>query len=400
MAPLYLRVSVDNKRSELSLKRSVHLNDWDQRRNVVIGSSTEAKMLNRFIDHVKKKVLEAYHHLTVSGIPVSCKAIKNLLQGLPAEEPEPPNTLMDLFAYHHENNVNILKPDTLGHYETTRKYVEKFLMHKKKKKDIALDELKYRFITEFDFFLRNYKPKDHRKPLTNNGIMKHLERLRKIAKLGVRLDWMEKDPFPNFKMKYKKFEREYLDNRELDNIEDLEIDIFRLELVRDLFIFSCYTGLAYSDVMELTHDQISKGIDGNEWIIKQRKKTDTKLRIPLLKKAKQIIEDYEGHPRTDGTDRVFPKISNQKLNAYLKEIADLAGINKNLTFHLARHTFATLVTLQNGVPIETVSRLLGHTNIQTTQIYAKVMEQKIAQDFAALKSRLEPESYFKIKKAK
>ena len=157
---------------------------------------------------------------------------------------------------------------------------------------------------------------------------------------------------------------------------------------KDLFVFSCYTGLAYCDVMSLTKENISIGIDGEYWIMTSRKKTNQPVRVPLLSKALEIIEKYKHHPKAIATGTAFPNLTNQKLNSYLKEIADFCGITKNLTFHLARHTFATTVTLTNGVPIETVSKMLGHSNIRTTQVYAKVIEKKVSDDMMILRQKL------------
>lgn len=161
----------------------------------------------------------------------------------------------------------------------------------------------------------------------------------------------------------------------------------RLELVRDIFIFSCFTGLAYIDVKQLTLDNISLGIDGDKWIFKNRQKTETASKIPLLPVAQEIINKYSEHPVCKNENRLLPILSNQKMNAYLKEIVDVCEINKDLTFHIARHTFATTVTLSNGVPLETVSKMLGHTNLKTTQHYAKILDKKISEDMMILKSK-------------
>ena len=225
--------------------------------------------------------------------------------------------------------------------------------------------------------------------MENNGVMKHLERFRKIIRLAVKLGWIEKNPFELFKLKMQKVERGYLTNEELISIEEKSFSLQRIQYAKDLFVFSCYTGIANIDVMQLTPDNIILGIDGNYWIKTIREKTDTSVNVPILPKAAYIIEKYKDNPRSIAKGSLFPMISNQKLNSYLKEVADLCGIKKNLTFHLARHTFATSVTLSNGVPIETVSKMLGHTTIRTTQIYAKVVEQKVSQDMSALREKLE-----------
>ena len=165
--------------------------------------------------------------------------------------------------------------------------------------------------------------------------------------------------------------------------------IIRLQHAKDMFVFSCYTGLAYIDVYELSPQNVSLGIDGEYWISTYRHKTDIPVRIPLLPQALEIIEKYKNNPRVLESGRLLPVYANQLLNSYLKEIADFCGIEKPLTFHIARHTFATTVTLTNGVPIETVSKLLGHTSIKTTQIYAKVIEQKVSEDMRLLRQKMQ-----------
>jgi len=218
--------------------------------------------------------------------------------------------------------------------------------------------------------------------------MKHIERLCKMVNMAITMDWLEKDPFSKYKQHFDKVERFYLTKEELSSIEKKKFTIERLQVVKDLFLFSCYTGLAYIDTMNLTAGNIVKGIDGNDWLITSRQKTDTDVRIPLLPQAEELIKKYHNHPKAVNYGTLFPVISNQKMNAYLKEIADLCNINKAITFHIARHTFATTVTLSNGVPIESVSKMLGHTTIRSTQVYAKVVEQKLSEDMQNLKKRM------------
>lgn len=202
------------------------------------------------------------------------------------------------------------------------------------------------------------------------------------------MDWLEKDPFAKYKLHFEKVERGHLSQTELKVMESKRFSIERLQAVLDMFLFSCYTGLAYIDISNLTPANIVKGIDGQDWLSTRREKTDTKVQVPLLPQADKIIKKYQDHPAAIANDKVFPVITNQRMNGYLKEIAEICGIHKNLTFHLARHTFATTVTLSNGVPIESVSKMLGHTSIRTTQIYAKVVEQKLSEDMMNLKKRL------------
>lgn len=232
-------------------------------------------------------------------------------------------------------------------------------------------------------FLRSYSPKKDRKTCGTNGTMKHLERLKKLLNLAIKLEWLEKNPFRSYSFNFEKNDRQFLTERELHILEETIFTSDSLERVKDMFLFSCYSGLSYIDLKELTTNQIVKGIDGKEWIYTKREKTQQSVKIPLLESAKGIIKKYQEQHLKE-TKEVFPVISNQKINKYLKEIMNSIGIRKKITFHSARHTFATVVTLSNGVPIETVSKLLGHTKISTTQIYARVLENKLSSDISKL----------------
>jgi site-specific recombinase XerD len=218
--------------------------------------------------------------------------------------------------------------------------------------------------------------------------MKHIQRLRKMIRMAVDNEWIDRDPFQKFKIRMERKEREFLSLNELQKIQTYHTVIERLRIVKDLFVFSCYTGIAYSDIMNLNEDNLVLSIDGKHWISTKRQKTKNSFKLPLMGPALSIIKRYQYHPKRQ-PEKLFPKISNQKLNSYLKEIADACDITKNITFHVARHTFATTITLSNGVPIETVSKILGHTKLTTTQIYARVLDKKISEDMSGLESILE-----------
>ncbi|MBI9064944.1 MAG: site-specific integrase, partial [Marinilabiliaceae bacterium] len=291
--------------------------------------------------------------------------------------------------YHYRSQEHTLNPATLKHYKSTHRYLSLFLKERKNGDDIYLKQIDYAFLTDFEAFLRAYQPTESgQRPLAHNTVMKHLSRFRTLMNLAIKLGWMEHYPFKAYKLSYKQSDRKYLSKEELSRIEAKRFKIERLQLTKDLFIFSCYTGLAYSDVVQLEPNHITIGIDGNNWIFTHRKKTDNAVRIPILPTAHYLIDKYKDHPRSLHNGTLFPKISNQKLNGYLKEIADLCEVDKNLTFHMARHTFATTVTLSNGVPIETVSKILGHHRIATTQIYARVVENKVSEDMHQLQVKL------------
>ncbi|WP_423128104.1 site-specific integrase [Gaoshiqia sp. Z1-71] len=380
-APVFARVTVNNQRCEVSIKRWIPVRDWDGRKGRVKSLTDEYKNLNTFLEQVRTILVEHYQDLIVENEEVTPAAIKNRFLGLEDSK----YSLLELFDYHNSHNEKVLKWGTLKNYFTTKNYVAMFLESYLNRKDIPLNHLNYRFICDFENFLRNHRPLDHHQTLGNNAIMKHLERLRKLTNLAVRMEWIDKNPFSAYRLKFKKVHRDCLTEDELEAIESKELRIDRLRYVRDLFVFSCYTGIAYCDVMRLAPSNLQTGIDGELWIFTRREKTDNPVPVPLLPKAQEIIEIYRQHPKAVSRRTLFPLISNQNLNAYLKEIADLCGIPKNLTFHLARHTFATTVTLNNGVPIESVSKMLGHSKLTTTQIYAKVLEKKISEDMRKLK---------------
>ena len=376
-APLYARITINGKRAELSLKQKIAISNWDVSKNRVKGLNDESKLINGYLKQVQTKLFGCYQKLCNENKPISSAIIKAHFLG----ENISRYSISDIIEYHNEHMKSTLRWGTQKNYFTTHKYIFLFLKLKHKKSDMFLSELSYQFIIDFERFLRTQKS------MGNNTVMKHIERLRKMVGLAFKMEWIAKDPFINFEAKYEKRERTFLTLEELQAIENKTFGIPRLQLIKDLFVFSCYTGLSYGDVMKLTNQNLCIGIDKKQWIYSQREKTSITVKIPLLSKAMLIIEKYKRHPTSINKETLFPTISNQKLNSYLKEIADVCGIPKNITFHIARHTFATTVTLSNGVPIETVSKLLGHSKITTTQIYAKVIERKVSEDMQNLEQR-------------
>ncbi len=382
-APILARITVNGKRTNFSVQRKIELSKWNKSRSRANGSSIEVKKLNKYLDQVQVDIQDAYDQLVKEDEHISPQSIKARYFGEDRQE----HTLLHLIDYHNNKMEKVLSYGTLKNYFTTQRYIKVFLKKVLKSEDIYLSKLSYRFLVDFEDFLRKHTPTDHQKRMENNTIMKHIQRLRKMVTMAYKMEWIIKDPFIRFKANYIKKEREFLTASELDVVMDKSFKTERLELVKDLFVFSCYTGLSYIDVMNLNDDNIALGIDGNRWIYTSRQKTHNSVKIPLLEIPELLIEKYKGHHKKQ-EGRVFPKMSNQKLNAYLKEIADVCEISKNLTFHVARHTFATTVTLSNGVPISTVSKLLGHSKIATTQIYARVLEHKVSSDMDNLKLKL------------
>ncbi|AIM35315.1 integrase [Sphingobacterium sp. ML3W] len=385
MATVYARITVNGRRTEISLKSKVSINNWDEAKGRAKGKRQEIVKLNSHMEQVRSLIFDCYQELIQQNKPVSVDAVKAKYLG---EDIEEAMTLLKMIEYHKQVAIGKLAPGTMKNYYTTENYLKKFVKHQYNKSDISLDELNYRFILDFENFLINYESVDHHKALNNNGVMKHMERLRKIVNMAVMMDLLEKDPFSKYKLHFDKVERGHLTKEELKVLSKKNFKIERLQSVLDMFLFSCHTGLAYIDIFNLTQENIVKGIDGRDWLMTNRQKTNTTVRVPLLPEAVQLIKKYKDHPIALAKGTLFPVVSNQRMNGYLKEIAEICGINKNFTFHLARHTFATTVTLSNGVPIESVSKMLGHTSIRTTQIYAKVVEHKLSEDMQNLRERM------------
>ena len=381
---IYARITVNQQRVNISLKQKVDISTWDVKRQKVIGKNATAREINLFLDEVKADIVQCYRDLKRENGVLTPKRVKAKYLG----EDKILHSLQDIFDYHNEKFVHKLNPKTLCHYRTSQKYLLEFVKKEYSKRDFYLRDLDYSFVISFENFLRGYKPKHYQGKIGNNAVMKHIQRLRKMITLAFEIEWIERDPFVKFKPKLEKREREFLSEGELKSIESFSTSIERLSIVKDLFIFSCYTGISYGDIMKLEKSALVIGIDGNKWLMANRNKTGTPFKIPILPTTQRILKKYNNHSRTKFTGKLLPGISNQRLNSYLKEVADLCNISKNLTFHMARHTFATTVTLSNGVPIETVSKLLGHTKLATTQIYARVVEKKVSEDMELLQRKL------------
>ncbi|WP_417559154.1 site-specific integrase [Mesoflavibacter zeaxanthinifaciens] len=385
-AEIYARISVNSKRTNLSLKTKVDPNLWDANKKRLKGASRRSKQINLYLEEVNAQLFQIYQDLKFKGQLISAQLIKAHYTG---EATDKGKTLLDTIDYHNKKIANTLTAGSIRNFGVTESYVIKFLKSKKHTNDIYLKQLNYEFLTDFQMYLSKVWPAGHPKALSHNTIMKHIQRLRKIVTLAFHLEWVDKDPFVRWRMSFEKTNREFLSESELYDLEIKEFISERLDRVRDLFVFSCYTGISYVDVMSLTSENVVRGIDGANWIMTKRQKTNMLVKVPLLPQASEIINKYKEHPMTCVSESLLPRISNEKLNMYLKEVANFVGIKKNLTFHMARHTFATTITLSNGVPIETVSKILGHSKITTTQIYARVLETKVSTDMHQLKTILE-----------
>ena len=385
-APLYARISVNSEKLNLSLKRRVDINLWDHRIQRLKGTHKKTRQINQYLDDVHSGLFQCYREIRADDKRLTPQAIKSKFLG---EDRKRAYTLKDIIAYHNSKMFPKLQYNTSRLYLTSQKYIMLFLEKEYQVDDMDLADLNFQFILNFEKFLRTHKPRHYQQRIGNNAAMKHIQRLRKMVTLAYHMEWIDHNPFRKFRQRLTPTHRGFLTAGELKVLEELSLDSLRLRTVRDLFLFSCYTGLSYTDLMLLSGKCLVIGIDKTPWLVTKRQKTNNPVKIPLLAKALALIERYKDDKRVKIEEILFPRISNQKMNAYLKEVAKLGEIQKNLTFHMARHTFATTVTLSNGVPIETISKMLGHTKLSTTQIYARVLEQKVSEDMQKLKEKLE-----------
>jgi site-specific recombinase XerD len=381
LVPIYMRITVNGVDSSISINRKISEKLWDIKRGGPKPRMVESDEINTYLESLRRRVFEAHRQLIEEGKVVTPDAVLSIVLGLKERN----YSLIKLMERHNKNmEAGLGITSSLGNYKnfkTSLKYLKEFVKMHTGNTDVLLTEIDNNFIDSYILYLQKEKNCFH------NGAMKQLQRLKKVFNLGVNYGWISKTPFSNYKIKFKPYDKIILTAEELEKIENLKGLNPKLEITRDAFIFSCYTGLAYVDLRKLSRDNIIIGVDGNPWVITRRQKTEIKARIPLLPKALALIEKYKNHMKLkDG--QVIPIYSNQKTNDYLKEIASKAEISKQLSFHCGRHIFATVITLANGVPIETVSKALGHTDIRTTQVYARVLDEKIAKDFDLLKSKL------------
>jgi integrase len=384
-APIWVRITVDGKRAECSVKKQLLINHWDSENGKANKLCAERETINQHLIMVQAEITRHYNILLTTKENVTAEDVKKSYRGIK----EIKKTFIQLFDQYMQHllekkEVEEISGGRYKRFEILKGKCENFLKTKLKKTDILLEDAKLSFIAEFQHYLRTVEIIGH------NTAMKYAKDLKQVLRYSVTLEYLSVSPFANFKCSYKNVKRDFLDQEELDIMYNKELLIDRLAEVRDCYVFSCYTGYAYSDAEALSPDDVAIGIDGNKWIIRNRKKTDNVENIPLLPIPLKIIEKYKNHPHCKSNHRLLPMNSNQRYNGYLKEIAHLCGIQKRLTTHTARHTFATTVLLTNDVPMETAMELLGHTDIRTTQIYGKIVQKKISHDMEVLRNKIAP----------
>ncbi len=379
---IMIRITVDGSNTQFSSKLDIHPDEWDTSKGQARtgkGYNTKNSALNHLLESIKAELTVEYNRLmNVKGYALP-EQIRNSFLGMEVKG----KTLITYFSQFNEQYKQKVGMTTTAvtysRYELTKQRLIDFIKYKYHTSDMQIHEINTIFIENFYLFLRNTHG------ISNNTAMKSIQRFRTILTYvkNTGVDFI--NPFTNYKFNYEKVDRGYLAQPEIDKIYNKAFTSQRLEQVRDMFIFSCYTGLSYIDLCNLTPDNIKNGFDGKLWIMTKREKTGVDSNIPLLEIPRQILKKYEGKIKKG---KLLPVISNQKTNDYLGEIAQICEIDKRITFHIARHTFATEICLTQGVPIESVSKMLGHTNIKTTQIYARVVDRKVSHDMAVLERKI------------
>lgn len=378
-APIMVKVTVNGKSVQFNSKVNIHPTNWDSRVGKAIGRSKEVMDSNASLDKLRVAILKSYDKQLEEYGYVIPEKIRNQVLGLEKGA----KTLIEFIDLHNEQYANRIGINTTRttfvRYQLMKQRVQDFLKLKYNLSDIPLRDLTPVVLENFYLYLRKECNCE------NNSSMKTMQRLRKIVYFAKNMGEAMADPFQSFRVHFESVDREVLTEEEIHMIYHKEFISGRLEQVRDIFIFSCFTGLSYIDMANLTDEDIKEAFDGNLWIMTKRQKTNVNSNIRLLDIPKAILEKYKGKQKNG---KCLPVVSNQKMNEYLKEIATICGITKTVTCHVARHSFATSIALSNGVPIESVSKMLGHTSIRTTQIYAKITDRKISQDMDMLAQKM------------
>lgn len=373
-APICMRITVNKRVAEVMIKRSIPIDLWNQKKECSKGKDRVANELNHYINTVRAKILQIHRELEIDNKTITADIIKDCFYGRDKVQ----RSLLEVYAEHNEKCRALIGKEytesTVTKFDTSINRLKEYIRSRYHRDDMMLAELDGQFIRDFDFWLKTDKH------CQNNSALKYLKNLKKVVRIALANGWIKKDPFYGIRFKQEEVNVEFLSREELDILMNKEFAIKRLEQVRDIFVFCCFTALAFVDVQQLSREHLIKDNNGALWIRKARQKTNQMCNIPVLSIPQRILGKYEDNAECIKKGVLLPVISNQRMNAYLKEIADLCGIAKRLTTHVARHTAATVVFLANDVSMENVSKILGHSNIRMTQHYAKVLDSSIMRE--------------------
>lgn len=377
--PILMQLTIGQQTCHISTKQNILPEKWGDGKP--IGHTREDQAITAVLEEIRTKAYNKFLQLQGQNINVTPERLKQALLGKDQVQPRGYVEIFDQWLVEYSKMVGITTSKrTLDKYILVRNRLQDYIASQLGVKDISLEEVTPKFLSNFDNYLRvEYN-------MANNHAMKIRQKLRTIYKVAIDNGWVSKNPFSTVKIHFEPVERDVLTKSELAALIQTDMIFDRLEKMRDIFVFACFTGLAHCDVAGLTKENIITDEAGQVWLKTHRQKTSEVVDIPLLEIPQLIIKKYQGMKELNG--KLLPTLTNSCSNLYLKEVAVRCGINKTLTFHMARHTFATTVTLSNGVPIESVAKMLGHRNIRTTQIYAKVIKDKLAEDMSKLATRI------------
>lgn len=381
--PIYARITIDGKRSEFGLQKSVEEGCWDSNKARVRGNTKQTKELNHYLMVVQSELLSKKRELEEDGKVVTADSLKRAYLGVDDDR----LNLIELFRKHNDTcrelkNIDFA-PGTIVKYDTCLNHLQNFVQKRMKRSDVRFDEVNPMFLNNFLHYLKTDGG------CCNNSAVKYLTNLKKIVRIAMANGWIKGNPYAGVALRVDNVDVAYLDEKELKKLMNKQFEIERINQVKDVYVFCCFTGMAFVDVKSLCKKDLVE-IDGQWWIKKKRSKTNNWFQVPLMQPAMDILKKYEDHIGCLTSGKLLPVLSNQKMNAYLKEIADLAGINKHLSTHTARHTFATTVTLSNQVSIKVVSKMLGHSSLKMTEKYARVVDELIEKDMKKVMLKFKP----------
>lgn len=383
-ASVAMRITVDGQRVENNIRKSILPNLWDQSKERAKGTSTAAVDLNRFIEDARIRIRQIVTELQQTGAEINPLIVQQRFYGV-GQVRKQERTILQVIQEHNDEANQLIGKDfveiTWRRYETMKRYLGELIKQKYGVDDLLLSNFTGEVIRAYEVYLKTEKD------LCQNTLIRYMKALKKITNRCLANDWIQKDPFAGIKFREEPTEPEFLTLEEVDRIYNCNPGSKRLEVIKDMFLMSAFTGLAFTDVSQLTEDHIVTDNDGNKWIRKPRQKTKLMSNIPLLDVPLAIIEKYQGDKKAAKKGVLLPIPCNQVMNRYLKEIAEICKINKHLTMHTARHTYATLC-LSQGVSLKNVSKMLGHASVKMTERYARVLDSSILRDMNAIRDTL------------
>ena len=381
-APIVVRITYGKQMAESQIGRSIPVEKWSQTKGGSIGKDKKSNEINTFIEMVRVKLYNVQQEFERNGILYTATMIKDTYMGKGTEQ----RTLYSTFKEHNNKCRELIGIDyeliTIRRYDNCLKYLMETVKRRYGKDDVLLSEVNGELVRNFEHFLKVERG------CAQNTVIRYMKCFKKITNLAIANEWMHRNPFAGIKFSEQVINKDFLTEEEVARLVQMDFGVEKLNLVRDIFAFQIFTGLAYIDVFNLRPKHISIDGKGRMWILKARQKTDNMCNIPLLQLPQMILEKYATHPECLRKDVLLPVYQNQTMNAYLKQIATICNINKTLTTHTARRTFATVIALANNVSLANVSKMLGHTTVRMTQRYAKVLDSSIMRDMESVENSL------------